>query len=1104
MAAKPVFLRTEGDIYYEVTPETLEDTIREIRRGKGKSIGMIMHSIPPISNAKAQNMIKRAREMKTAVFGATKGANGKLDTRLAFTLTTEDTRLIATMGDKAIIGSNRAQILRQFGVQRVHTTTKEKGIIRSNAGIIKIDRFSTRKMGELYRADQRMLVHATVRIRYSAEEEKRNLPTFQTTYMKLYDDLATYMNNYVKGEYDVKLDAIKIIPKDYVAPSFPTVHTLPPAKDSKIKNGNVRDISHLFGEEIDLNESDTNCVYNAICKKFTTGKDKISERSIERKYGRDDWNLVKLQRFCNEYLVKFRAFNLQGVLVCDNDTVLDDNYTHTQGIDDNEFKKYKRTLNCIVYDNHLYVLKNKYLSKIDRNLKKFEQVSRDQLVGLIMKKEPTHVTMGVNGISEVTIGDTLYHHDTSCELRDVHEILQRYGLADKMTHRTKYSTAVRMIEKLYGFNVDSFLPLNHNLKSGFTYGKCTGFNETSFDMNNCYPSCLEELPYLIKTNYAYNHASVYENQPIVDHYLYSVTPAMSSILMPNTSIYAGYHIKYCQSEGIEFTINEVIETEIAPNFYTHILEESRRLLTRPQYKCLWNRAIGLMNHRDDATNSERFVFSHTANLEEALRWKDLDVDNYIEQIQCNGAEMTVSDDDDIEIVSGSTREQRFICYKKIIRCPSYSNKSPIYIQVLDRSRVRLYEKMKQIVERFDCNVVQIKTDCFTVDKELFHEKTGDLLPELSISDVHSDGGRYVVPPESKEDIVGEGWKIIKCTSSKFENDVYDSPCSFFQTPINSNNTLYNCYAGVGKSYHIQTQTIPKLDDYIVLCPTHSSLVDYKNKVFNRDLTKTRREFNLDTGMYDEITESANINCDIIHKYTFANQIPREKTVIIDEIGLITQYDYIWALAQQGKQLLAFGDYNQLLPIGSYRPYNAPQFIQAIFGKIDTDTLKINRRNDFSFDFYDRMIADECDSSKIIRQFCKIDLGDYQPTDICIARTNAECDQINGDILEMLFETREMCVGSKIECRSNLLRDRDIFNHYQFEIMSMNDDEVILSDETREVAITPRQLRNNFTPAYCVTLHSAQGKSYPVVRYLSDNLDLSGRELYTLISRIKTK
>jgi ATP-dependent exoDNAse (exonuclease V) alpha subunit len=218
---------------------------------------------------------------------------------------------------------------------------------------------------------------------------------------------------------------------------------------------------------------------------------------------------------------------------------------------------------------------------------------------------------------------------------------------------------------------------------------------------------------------------------------------------------------------------------------------------------------------------------------------------------------------------------------------------------------------------------------------------------------------------------------------------------------------------------------------------------------------------------------------------------------------VNDYDFLWGLSKYAL-VTAFGDYEQLLPVGSDRPYNAPQYINALFARVDTKTLTINRRNDFSFDFYDKMIWDDCDSSIIIKTYCKTDLADYQPTDICIARTNAECDKINADILEMLFDTRDMCVGCKVECRTNNLRDIDVYNHYQFEIVSMNDEQVILSDNIRELTITPRQLRNNFTPAYCVTLHSAQGKSYPVVRYMSENLDLTGRELYTLISRIKTK
>lgn len=1066
MATRTVYIKQSEYEYVPVTESELYDTLRA--RGYGWRVSK------DASADRVNRIISDVKRAGNLRVGARKIA-GKISGGV--TLYAEDERIMAinTRTGDIEVGQNRALLLQNLGVKRVVDTTNP--IVRSAVGKIKIDAFSSLKR------DARYVVYLTLSVNFSSGGERRTVPIF-VSYGRDVDSDIEYQAERYSGQYDWRIIGLRLTPlRDYERNNNATYHEA--TGMMQINTEEPRDITTLFQEEVDLNASTENCVYTAITKKFCVGKDKISQNVIDRKYGRTGWTLGKLQEFCNDYNIKFRAFNINAQLICENTTPLD-GYTLPPIPTPNENIKYKRVLNCIIYDNHIFLLKNAHLNKVPAVVQNFCHSTKSELIDIVRRVEPNNVWMDSTGICEVLVKNTLYHSTSFPETKECYDILKKYGLSDKISPKTKYSHVLSQIEKLYNLDssIMSFFPVKFT-KTGFVYGQSTGKEETSFDMNSCYPSTLESLPYLIQCNYAYHHASIYTNEnesslatpiDIIDHYLYVVEPAMSSILLPSTSVYSGAHVKYCMGAGLKMTIKEQIETTRHSNCYTPILMESRRILDKSEFKTLWNRAIGIFNHSPRSDVKETIEYSHTGNDTEAKSWLAASEYNFVDQITDDGSDTVINYNEDGTpnyTYTEPTREARFICYKRVISAQKYTNRSPIYIQILDQSRVRLYEKMKEITEKYNCEVVQVKTDCFTVNKKLDCE-------------------------------AGDGWKIIDCSPNRHIHIPSNNECSFFQTPLNSNNTLYNCYAGVGKSYYIQNEIIPKLDDYIVLCPTHSSLIDYKNKVFNRDITKKRMDFNLDTGTYDEIIEPANINCDIIHKYTFANQIPRENTVIVDEIGLITQYDYIWALAQQGKHLLAFGDYSQLLPIGSDRPYNSPQFINAIFGKIDRESLAINRRNHFSFDFYDRMISDECDSAKIIKTYCKTDLTDYQPTDICIARTNAECDQINGDILEMLFDTRDMCVGSKVECRTNMIRDHDIFNHYQFEILSMNDEEVILSDNTREVTITPRQLRNNFKPAYCVTLHSAQGKSYPVVRYMSENLDLTGRELYTLISRIKTK
>jgi hypothetical protein len=1057
MAAKSntVYIRRSDYEYTPVAAEELYDLLRRSGYGwripKERSADRVNRIISEIK--KAGSMHLGGRKLP----GTSEKVGG-------VTLFAEDERIMATNTTTGAIevGVDRALLLRELGVKRIVESSNPT--IRAAVGKIKIGKFSLNP-------ETRYVVYVTLNIIFSASEERRTLPIFVEFGRDIETSMKERADQYA-GDYYYEIAGLRLIPlADYERNRNARYNEN--MGFMELNTEDPRDITSLFREEIDLNASSENCVYTAITKKFCVGKNKISQTAIDQKYGRTGWTLGKLQKFCNDYNIKFRAFNINAQLICENTTSLS-GYTLPPIPNPNESIKYKRALNCILHDNHIFLMKNAHLNKLPAVVRNFCQSTKSELLDIVRRVEPNNVWMDSTGICEVLVKNTLYHTTSSPETKECYDILQKYGLSDKVTPKTKYTHVLSQIEKLYNLDssITSFFPVPFT-KTGFIYGKSTGKNETSFDMNSCYPVALERLPFLIQCNYAYHYAAAYTGGGIIDHYLYIVEPAMSSILLPNTSVYSGSHVKYCMEVGLKMTIKEQIETTRHSNYYTPILMDSRRILDKSQFKTLWNRAIGIFNHKPSSDVKETIEYSHTGNDTESKSWLAASEYNFVDQICTDGAVTIINYNEDGTpnyTYTEPTRESRYICYKRVLSAPKYSNRSPIYIQILDQSRVYLYEKMKEITEKYNCEVVQVKTDCFTVNKKLECE-------------------------------AGDGWKIIECTPNKHIHTPVNAECSFFQRIAPG--TLYATYAGVGKSHYIQNEVIPHKYDPIVLCPTHSSLVDYKKKRFNPHLSRTRTEFNFSTNRYDKITEEIDITCDIIHKYSYASQYPRQRNIIIDEIALVNDYDFLWGLSKYAL-VTAFGDYEQLLPVGSDRPYNAPQYINALFARVDTKTLTINRRNDFSFDFYDKMIWDDCDSSIIIKTYCKTDLADYQPTDICIARTNAECDKINADILEMLFDTRDMCVGCKVECRTNNLRDIDVYNHYQFEIVSMNDEQVILSDNIRELTITPRQLRNNFTPAYCVTLHSAQGKSYPVVRYMSENLDLTGRELYTLISRIKTK
>ena len=133
--------------------------------------------------------------------------------------------------------------------------------------------------------------------------------------------------------------------------------------------------------------------------------------------------------------------------------------------------------------------------------------------------------------------------------------------------------------------------------------------------------------------------------------------------------------------------------------------------------------------------------------------------------------------------------------------------------------------------------------------------------------------------------------------------------------------------------------IKEHESYIILTPSHSTLKEYKK---------------------------LNLNCSVIQKYSmFGNDIPSEQTIIIDEIGMCGYQEMLFLTKcnLMGKQILAFGDFNQLLPVGSNHNFGCKNFLSYLFNKIDESYT--NHRNNFTAESYRRCFeSDNIKFSKI--------------------------------------------------------------------------------------------------------------------------------------------
>lgn len=372
------------------------------------------------------------------------------------------------------------------------------------------------------------------------------------------------------------------------------------------------------------------------------------------------------------------------------------------------------------------------------------------------------------------------------------------------------------------------------------------------------------------------------------------------------------------------------------------------------------------------------------------------------------------------------------------------NRVPIRVQVLCEARRIVYEKIKELkLNRGD--IKQIRTDAITFKYQKVFK-----------------GG----------EVIGE-WKQQDCTDYKNNIEIYDQNLSFKLNCINANNKIYIDYAGSGKTYYIINKLIPTLKNLIVLSPSHASIREYR---------------------------SNDINCNVIHKYTLSGTIPEEENIIIDEIGMLDSQmnNLIVKCALLGKNIYSFGDFKQLKPVNG-EPCNNEIYLNYIYNFIEK--LGTNYRNNFTFDYYDELIS-MTDREEIKNQIIMHNSKTYDQAETIITYKNDTRIKYNKMMIEKL-NLNFGDVGCRVVCKTNDLKDKNIYNNFYYTIKEKDDNDIILYDGTDNYEIDLDELKRNFELGYCRTLYNIQGESITSFYFPLEDIDyIDGRALYTLISRIK--
>jgi hypothetical protein len=262
---------------------------------------------------------------------------------------------------------------------------------------------------------------------------------------------------------------------------------------------------------------------------------------------------------------------------------------------------------------------------------------------------------------------------------------------------------------------------------------------------------------------------------------------------------------------------------------------------------------------------------------------------------------------------------------------------------------------------------------------------------------------------------------------------------------------------------------------------------------------------------------ANANTSTIDALICKKKIPSQKTIIIDEFGLLkkTHWDYILKLFYTfKKEIILYGDNTQLPSPFQEEGLITNEFLEYFSSTYNTEW--VNYRNNFKREYYDRL-KDPKNYRNI--EYVNKQLDKYtkpiNEAEYFITYRNNTKQELNKEILKMKNlkfdeETKDISVGLKLTNKTNYLMvgDQELYNQQRFIVDKVNKDDVILKDDNnKEFTITKDIIFENFELGYTMTLYQAQGESFTSFYY--DRKDIYflmsvDNALYTLISRLKTK
>lgn len=840
--------------------------------------------------------------------------------------------------------------------------------------------------------------------------------------------------------------------------------------DMKLFLGNPLKIDNLYNEVITKDYKD--CVYDYLISIW--GK-KLSKK--QKTLLQDKRTINELYEFCKIYHIKLLAYDIEG-------NIIKSYYPPIKQ------KKY-HNLVFIAYNEHLFPIKNRVLHKnfiSDKDLI-YENITNanDKFIEYLSNGDLPNV-LRLNTDSKVTVfivDKTIYFENK--DYVDCKKILENMGLGDKMRWSVNFNNIAGVIEETYtqGNNISSFWTnsLDFN-KGGFTYKQSSKQSSTTksykvndfeqhnsllceeyitCDKNKAYSNALLNLPFLITVDFKTDKIHLYDNNHFIEsHYLYVVEVDKCNILLPNTNIYSGFHIELCKQKGLiegqDFKIKEYIETKKVDNYLKQMI-------------------LDIYEKVKDKKIAKQIVNVYIGKMERA--------ENVVEYLKPS----KIMGDEEMKTYEGeytcleTINNQKYYMGLKTQKFARVCNKKPIAIMIKDYSRFTLFEFMEKNKISND-DVIQVKTDSITF------KKTNDNYKKYLSEKL-------------------EGWKLedYKELISAKQYNKEQLTLNFNNEGIKKlnnkvpykNNCMVMGFAGNGKSHFVKTKLIPKIlednETYKVLTPSHDSANEYR-----KDKLQVR----------------------VIQGYSFMNQIPDQKHIIIDEIGMVSSHDWLVIIKciLLGKHVYCFGDFNQLSPVKSSKI--TMNFIESIFDY--SIWFKENFRNNYTRDYYKKLIT-TCDDEFLCNEVNNKSCEEWSEDCLLVSYRNSVRHKYNKEICDklsvpyILKEDKTLVispnvpVGVPIICKSNILSGMYIFNKFTFKIKENKSaavpggkgNKITISDGIKEYNMEYETIKRYFDYCYCRTLYSVQGKSIEKIKFCKEDIRmLNNEKVYTFISRFKEK